>query len=177
MCYRSCSSNLCLAPFLLICLLIGGDPNPDANGVSLNQHRLPHHESAPEDQRHQLQPEVNGSILQPPAWRGHRRLRIREWFRSRVVFYTYSRLTLSGPQSRFGDKSLGIRLVYPRIGTAVLKEMKQQLTGACPFSALTLRAVLKRPGDAICGPQGFRSSVILRHFFFPSFVQFIPDAV
>ena len=30
-------------------------------------------------------------------------------------------LTLLGPQSRFGDKSLEIRLVCPQIGTAVLK--------------------------------------------------------
>ena len=30
-------------------------------------------------------------------------------------------LTLLGPQSRFGDKSLGIRVVCPQIGTAVLR--------------------------------------------------------
>ena len=31
--------------------------------------------------------------------------------------------TLLGPQSRLGDKSLGIKLVCPQIGTAVLKEL------------------------------------------------------
>ena len=35
------------------------------------------------------------------------------------------RVTLSGPQSRFGDKSLGIRVVYPRVGTAVLKGLSK----------------------------------------------------
>ena len=32
-----------------------------------------------------------------------------------------AQLTLLEPQSRFGDKSLGVRLVCPQIGTAVLK--------------------------------------------------------
>ena len=33
-------------------------------------------------------------------------------------------LTLLEPQSRFGDKSLGVRLVCPQIGTAVLKGLR-----------------------------------------------------
>ena len=34
---------------------------------------------------------------------------------------SYGLLTLLGPQSRFGDKFLGTKLVCPLIGTAVLK--------------------------------------------------------
>ena len=34
---------------------------------------------------------------------------------------SFRSLTLLGPQSRFGDNSLGIRLVCPQTGTAVLK--------------------------------------------------------
>ena len=39
----------------------------------------------------------------------------------RAVWYEHACLTLLAPQSRFGDNSLGIRLVCPEIGTAVLK--------------------------------------------------------
>ena len=35
------------------------------------------------------------------------------------------RLTLLGPQSRFGDNSLVIRLVCPQIGTAVVKGLRR----------------------------------------------------
>ena len=56
----------------------GGDPSPNADGVPFDEHRLPHHEPAPEDQRHEFQREVNGSLLQPPAQRGRRHLRFRE---------------------------------------------------------------------------------------------------
>ena len=41
--------------------------------------------------------------------------------------YSSSSLTLLGPQFRFGDKSLGVRLVCPQIGTAVLKGLIQLL--------------------------------------------------
>ena len=40
-------------------------------------------------------------------------------------------LTLLGPQSRFGVKSLGIRMVCPQIGTAVLKGLRCFVDRTC----------------------------------------------